>query len=84
MDRMQFKHGIDIPPLPRESIRFAEGRIQQFVRSEFNESPTRDWEVQWGMLEKVAVNLLAGMPAVVKPSEMTSFLTEATGREGRI
>jgi len=31
----------------------------------------------WGMLEKVAVNLLAGMPAVVKPSEATSFLTQA-------
>ena len=29
----------------------------------------------WGMLEKIAVNLLAGMPAVVKPSEVTSFLT---------
>jgi len=29
----------------------------------------------WGMLEKIAVNLLAGMPAVVKPSEITSFLT---------
>ena len=31
----------------------------------------------WGMLEKVAVNLLAGMPAIVKPSEVTSFLTKA-------
>ena len=31
----------------------------------------------WGMLEKLAVNLLAGVPAVVKPSEITSFLTEA-------
>lgn len=29
----------------------------------------------WGMLEKIAVNLLAGMPAIVKPSEVTSFLT---------
>ncbi len=29
----------------------------------------------WGMLEKIAVNLLAGMPAIVKPSEITSFLT---------
>ncbi len=35
----------------------------------------------WGMLEKIAVNLLAGMPAVVKPSEYTSFLTEAVVRE---
>ena len=31
----------------------------------------------WGMLEKIAVNLLAGMPAVVKPATITSFLTEA-------
>lgn len=31
----------------------------------------------WGMLEKVSVNLLAGVPCVVKPSELTSFLTEA-------
>lgn len=31
----------------------------------------------WGMLEKIAVNLLAGMPAVVKPATVTSYLTEA-------
>lgn len=31
----------------------------------------------WGMLEKVAVNWLAGMPAVVKPATVTSFLTQA-------
>src|SRR6187402_3250937 len=31
----------------------------------------------WGMLEKVAVNLLAGMPAIVKPATITSYLTEA-------
>lgn len=30
----------------------------------------------WGMLEKIAVNLLAGVPAVVKPSSVTSFLTQ--------
>ena len=30
----------------------------------------------WGMLEKIAVNLLAGVPAVVKPATITSFLTE--------
>lgn len=35
----------------------------------------------WGMLEKIAVNLLAGVPAVVKPSEVTSFLTEAMVRD---
>lgn len=31
----------------------------------------------WGMLEKISVNLLAGVPAVVKPATVTSFLTEA-------
>jgi oxepin-CoA hydrolase/3-oxo-5,6-dehydrosuberyl-CoA semialdehyde dehydrogenase len=35
----------------------------------------------WGMLEKVAVNLMAGVPAVVKPSEQTSYLTEAMVRD---
>jgi len=35
----------------------------------------------WGMLEKIAVNLLAGMPAVVKPASVTSYLTEAVVRE---
>ncbi len=31
----------------------------------------------WGMLEKLSCTLLAGMPAIVKPSELTSFLTRA-------
>jgi len=35
----------------------------------------------WGMLEKIAVNLLAGVPAVVKPAQLTAFLTEAVVRE---
>ncbi len=35
----------------------------------------------WGMLEKVAVNLLAGVPAIVKPATITSFLTEAFVKE---
>lgn len=35
----------------------------------------------WGMLEKIAVNLMAGVPAVVKPSEYTSYLTEVVVRE---
>jgi oxepin-CoA hydrolase/3-oxo-5,6-dehydrosuberyl-CoA semialdehyde dehydrogenase len=34
----------------------------------------------WGMLEKVAVNWLAGVPAIVKPATATSFLTEAVVR----
>ena len=35
----------------------------------------------WGMLEKCAVNWMAGVPAVVKPASSTSFLTEAVVRE---
>ena len=35
----------------------------------------------WGMLEKIAVNLLAGVPAIVKPATATSFLTELVTRE---
>ena len=35
----------------------------------------------WGMLEKIAVNFMAGVPAVVKPSEYTSFLTEVVVRD---
>lgn len=35
----------------------------------------------WGMLEKIAVNLLAGMPAIVKPATVTSYLTEAVVRK---
>lgn len=31
----------------------------------------------WGMLEKVAVNWLAGVPAVVKPASATAYLTVA-------
>jgi oxepin-CoA hydrolase/3-oxo-5,6-dehydrosuberyl-CoA semialdehyde dehydrogenase len=30
----------------------------------------------WGMLEKIAVNLMAGVPAIVKPSGVTCYLTE--------
>ena len=35
----------------------------------------------WGMLEKIAVNLLAGMPAIVKPATITSYMTEIVFRE---
>lgn len=35
----------------------------------------------WGMLEKIAVNLLAGVAAVVKPATVTSYLTEAVVRQ---
>jgi oxepin-CoA hydrolase / 3-oxo-5,6-dehydrosuberyl-CoA semialdehyde dehydrogenase len=35
----------------------------------------------WGMLEKCAVNWLAGIPAIVKASEITSFVTESVVRD---
>ncbi|MEN8666526.1 MAG: aldehyde dehydrogenase family protein, partial [Flavobacteriaceae bacterium] len=35
----------------------------------------------WGMLEKIAVNIVAGVAAVVKPATVTSYLTEAVVRE---
>lgn len=35
----------------------------------------------WGMLEKIAVNLMAGIPAIVKPATLTSYLTEAVFEE---
>jgi oxepin-CoA hydrolase/3-oxo-5,6-dehydrosuberyl-CoA semialdehyde dehydrogenase len=35
----------------------------------------------WGMLEKIAVNLLAGVAAVVKPASITCYLTHAVVQE---
>lgn len=35
----------------------------------------------WGMLEKAAVNWLAGVPAVIKPAEQTCYLTELVVKE---
>ncbi|HMC55930.1 MAG TPA: phenylacetic acid degradation bifunctional protein PaaZ [Gemmatimonadaceae bacterium] len=35
----------------------------------------------WGMLEKLAPTLLAGVPAIVKPATITSYLTEVVFRE---
>jgi len=35
----------------------------------------------WGMLEKIAVNLMAGMSAIVKPATLTCYLTELMVRE---
>ena len=34
----------------------------------------------WGMMEKLAPTLLAGVPAIVKPATLTSYLTEAVFR----
>src|SRR3954468_8063042 len=34
----------------------------------------------WGMLEKLAPTILAGVPAIVKPATLTSYLTESVFR----
>jgi len=34
----------------------------------------------WGMLEKMSTSLLAGMPSIVKPATVTSYLTEAVAQ----
>ena len=34
----------------------------------------------WGMLEKFATSFLAGVPSIVKPATVTSFLTEVVAR----
>lgn len=35
----------------------------------------------WGMLEKLSCAWMGGMPAIVKPSEITSYITEAMVRD---
>ncbi|HZV69099.1 MAG TPA: phenylacetic acid degradation bifunctional protein PaaZ [Saprospiraceae bacterium] len=35
----------------------------------------------WGMLEKIAVTLLAGVPSLVKPATISSYVTEAMFRD---
>ncbi len=35
----------------------------------------------WGMLEKIAPTLLAGVPAIVKPASQTCYVTEAVVKE---
>ena len=40
-------------------LSFVEGRISQFVRSDFSRLPTTEWEVQWDMLRK---SLFRGQP----------------------
>ena len=43
---------LEINPSANLFLAFAEGRIGQFVRSNFSELPTRDWETQWGMMHR--------------------------------
>ncbi len=35
----------------------------------------------WGMLEKIAPSLIAGLPCIVKPASQTAYLTESMVRE---
>ncbi|MEM7077328.1 MAG: nucleoid occlusion factor SlmA [Pseudomonadota bacterium] len=41
---------MDINPAANLLMAFVEGRIAQFVRSDFSALPTRDWESQWKMM----------------------------------
>lgn len=41
---------MDINPSANLLMAFVEGRIAQFVRSNFTTLPTRDWEIHWKML----------------------------------
>ena len=43
---------LQINPAANLLMAFAEGKILQFVRSDFSELPTKDWEVQWAMLNQ--------------------------------
>jgi TetR/AcrR family transcriptional regulator len=43
-----------------------EGRLTQFVRSEFKQSPLENWDVQWAFLSE---NLLAPFPAQSKTKQ---------------
>lgn len=41
---------LQINPSANLVLAYAEGRIQQFVRSNFSELPTKDWDEQWPQL----------------------------------
>ena len=43
---------LQINPSANLMLAFAEGKILQFVRSEFRDPPTSNWEYQWGLLAK--------------------------------
>jgi len=43
---------LQINPAANLLMAFAEGKIQQFVRSGFTEMPTKDWDIHWGMLNR--------------------------------
>ncbi len=47
---------LQINPAANLLMAFAEGKIQQFVRSDFTELPTKDWDVHWGMLNEILFN----------------------------
>ena len=47
---------LQISPAANLVMAYVEGKIAQFVHSEFTESPTRHWEEQWLMLEVMLFN----------------------------
>ena len=44
---------LQINPSANLLLAFAEGKILQFVRSDFNNLPTQDWETQWASLAQL-------------------------------
>ena len=44
---------LQINPAANLLMAFAEGKIQQFVRSDFTELPTKDWDIHWSMLNQM-------------------------------
>ena len=44
---------LQINPSANLMLAYAEGKIVQFVRSDFTDQPTKDWEDQWAILAKV-------------------------------
>ena len=44
---------LQINPGANLMLAYAEGKIVQFVRSDFTDQPTKDWEEQWAILAKV-------------------------------
>ena len=48
---------LQINPSANLLLAVAEGRISQFVRSNFSDLPTRDWDQQWAMLNSALFSI---------------------------
>ena len=57
--RQQLRAALPMPILAGMALGMAEGRISQFVRSDFKRPPTEGWAEQWAFVSK---NLLVPAP----------------------